>query len=77
MRITEIFGGATASKALAKLRNRDGLDNSLDELVNSDVDRERLAQWAMKSGQVATNPRPTTLDDMRGFLQAMRTPTGG
>lgn len=76
-RIAEIFGGATASKALAKLRHRVGLDVSLDEFVKTDADRERLAQWAMKSGQVATNPRTTTIGDMRGILQAMRTSTGG
>ena len=57
--------------------HRVGLNVSLDEFVKTDADRERLAQWAMKSGQVATNPRPTTIEDMRGFLQAMRTPTGG
>ena len=76
-RIAEIFGGATASKALAALRHRVGLDVSLDEFVKTDAEREHLAQWAMKSGQVATNPRPTTIGDMRGILQAMRTPTGG
>lgn len=32
---------------------------------------------ALFSGQVTTNPRPTTIEDMRGILQAMRTPTGG
>ena len=76
-RIAEIFGGTTASKARAKLRHRVGLDVSLDEFVKTDADRERLSQWAIKSGQVATNPRPTTIGGMRGILQAMRTPTGG
>ena len=76
-RIAEIFGGATASKALAALRHRVGLDVSLDEFVKTDADRERLAQWAIKSGQVATNPRPTTIADMHGILQAMRAPSGG
>ena len=76
-RIAEIFGGATASKALAALRHRVCMDVSLDEFVKTDADRERLAQWAIKSGQVTTNPRPTTIGDMRGILQAMRTPTGG
>jgi alcohol dehydrogenase class IV len=60
---------------MAKLRRRLGLDLSLDDYVRTDADRERLAQWAMKSGQVKMNPRAATLDDMRAIIGAMRTPT--
>ena len=52
------------------------LDLSLDGYVRTDADRERLAEWAMKSGQVKMNPRAATLEDMRAILAAMRTQTG-
>jgi alcohol dehydrogenase class IV len=61
---------------MAKLRRRLGLDLGLDGYVRTDADRERLAEWAMKSGQVRMNPRAATIDDMRAILAAMRTPTG-
>ena len=74
--IARLFGGRSAAEAMAKLRRRLGLDLSLDRYVGTDADRERLAEWAMKSGQVKTNPRVATIDDMRAILTAMRTPTG-
>ena len=73
--IAKLFGGRSAAEAMAKLRRRLGLDLSLDDYVRTDADRERLAQWAMKSGQVKMNPRAATLDDMRAIVGAMRTPT--
>lgn len=74
--IARLFGGRSAGHAMARLRRRVGLDLSLDQHVKSDAERERLAEWAMKSGQVKTNPRPATLEDMRAILAAMRAPTG-
>ena len=74
--IARLFGGRGAAEALAKLRRRLGLDLSLDAHVKSDADRERLAQWAMKSGQAKANPRAATLEHMRAILEAMRSPTG-
>lgn len=74
--IARCFGGVDPVAALAGLRHRLGLDVSLDAYVRTDAERERLAHWAMKSGQVRMNPREITLDDMRGILEAMRTPTG-
>lgn len=75
--VARCFGGPTASEALSRLRHQVGLDRSLDDHVKTDADRERLAEWSMKSGQVRMNPRDTTPDDMRRILAAMRTPTGG
>jgi alcohol dehydrogenase class IV len=74
--IARLFGGRTAAEAMAKLRRRLDLDLSLDGYVRTDADRERLAQWAIKSGQVKMNPRAATIEDMRAILAAMRTPTG-
>jgi alcohol dehydrogenase class IV len=74
--IARLFGARTAAEAMAKLRRRLGLDLSLDAYVKTDNDRERLAQWAMKSGQVKMNPRAAKLEDMRAILAAMRSPTG-
>lgn len=69
--------GTSAAAALSHLRHQLGLDRSLDEFVQTDEDRERLAVWAMKSGQVASNPRDTSIEDIRHILAAMRVPTGG
>ena len=70
------LGGMSAAAALAKLRWQLDLDLSLDGFVTTDEAREQLAQAAMKSGQVRMNPRLATIDDMRGIVAAMRTPTG-
>ena len=74
--IARIFGAASASEAMARMRRELALDLSLDDYVKSDADRERLAQWAMKSGQVRMNPREASIDHMRAILAAMRQPTG-
>ncbi len=65
--VARLFGGRTAAEAMAKLRRRLELDLSLDDYVRTDADRERLAEWAMKSGQVKMNPRAATLEDMRAI----------
>ena len=74
--IVSLFGARSPGAAMAGLRRRLNLDISLDQYVRSDADRERLAQWAMKSGQVKMNPRSTELAQMRAILKAMRTTTG-
>jgi alcohol dehydrogenase class IV len=74
--IARIFGAASAGEAMSRLRKQLGLDLSLDDYVKTDADRERLAQWAMKSGQVRMNPRAASIDHMRAILAAMRKPTG-
>lgn len=74
--IARIFGARSAALAMAKIRRELALDLSLDDYVKTDADRERLAQWAMKSGQVKMNPREASIDHMRAILTAMRKPTG-
>lgn len=75
--IARIFEAPTAAAAMSKLRYRLDLDLSLDNYVPDDAARERIAQAAMKSGQVRMNPRAATIEHMRAILQSMRTPTGG
>lgn len=74
--IARIFGAASAAHGLAKIRHAVGLDESLDVHLPTDADRERVAQGAIKSGQVRMNPRAATIDDLRALLAAMRRPTG-
>lgn len=74
--IARLFGAKSAAGGMAALRRRLGLDLGLDDYVRSDAERETLAQWAMKSGQVKMNPRASTIEDMRRILEAMRRPTG-
>jgi len=74
--VAQCFGGKTAAEGLAKLRHAIGLDISLDKFVPTADDREKVAQAAMRSGQVKMNPRMATVEDMRVLIEAMRTPTG-
>jgi len=75
--IARIFGAPTAAMAMSKLRHQLDLDLSLDDYVPDHGARERIAQAAMKSGQVRMNPRAATIEHMRAILESMRTPTGG
>jgi len=75
--IARIFESGSAAAAMSQLRHRLDLDCSLDDYVPDDAARERIAQAAMKSGQVRMNPRQATIEHMRAILQAMRTPSGG
>jgi alcohol dehydrogenase class IV len=62
---------------MSRLRLAVGLDLSLDRYVPDDAAREKVAQAAMRSGQVRMNPRLATIEDALKMLEAMRTPTGG
>lgn len=75
--IARLFGGETAAEALSKLRRTVDLDRSLDAFVESDAERDAVAEGASKSGQVRVNPRASTAHEIRTILEAMRTPTGG
>jgi len=74
--IAGAFAAPTAALGLARLRLALDLDLSLDRFVSTDDARERLAQAAMKSGQVRMNPRLATIEDMQAILESMRVPTG-
>ena len=75
--IAAIFNAPSAAAAMSRLRETLDLDLSLDDYVPDDAARERIAQAAMKSGQVRMNPRAATIEHMRAILESMRTPTGG
>jgi len=74
--VARIFGAATPSAGLARLRAELDLDLGLDDFVKNDADREALAQAAMRSGQVRMNPRLATVEHMRAIIAAMRKPIG-
>ena len=75
--IASAFSAPGAAQGLSRLRLALDLDLSLDRFVADDDAREKLAQAAMKSGQVRMNPRLAGIEDMRAIVTAMRTPTGG
>lgn len=75
--IAAILDAPTPSAGLSRLRHAIGLDHGLDEFVTTEAARERLAQAALKSGQVKMNPRRADIDHMRAIIAAMRAPTGG
>jgi alcohol dehydrogenase len=74
--IARIFGGTSAAHGLARLRREIGLDLGLDDYVPDAAARERIAQSALKSGQVKMNPRLAGIDDLRMLLASMRRQTG-
>jgi alcohol dehydrogenase len=75
-RVARIFGGRSAAEGMARIRRAVELDLSLDRFVPDAAAREKVAQSAMKSGQVKMNPRLATVEHMRAILEAMRSPTG-
>lgn len=75
--VAQAFGASSPAEGLSKLRRDVGLDIGLDEIVPDAAARERVAQAAMKSGQVRMNPRLASIDDMRVIIESMRAPTGG
>ena len=66
-----------AASAIASLRERLALDRGLDEVVETEAERETIAVAALKSGNIPTNPREPTLADVRAVVSAMREPLKG
>lgn len=75
--IARAFGAKSAAHAMGKIRAAVGLDVSIDKYVPDEASRAKVAQAAMRSGQVRMNPRAATLDDAQAMIEAMRVPTGG
>lgn len=49
----------------------------LDDVVGTETEREAIAVAAMKSGNIATNPRRAGLPEVRAVIGAMREPLQG
>ncbi len=75
--VAGIFGADSVAGGFSTVRHLLDLDQSLDDFVKSDAERDALATAAMASGQVKMSPRTPTPEDMRAIIEAMRTPTGG
>ena len=65
-----------AAKAVAKLRRQLGLDQGLREFGLKQSDFSAIAAAALKSGNIATNPRQPTQLDVMNILQAAINPLG-
>jgi len=76
-RLSAIFGTPTAASGLARLRERIGLDLSLDAVLPPGADLDAIAEGAARSGQVRVNPRTPTMAQIRAIVEAMRRPTAG
>ena len=74
---SEAAVSSDAASAIASLRERLALDRGLDEIVKTGAERETIAVAALKSGNIPTNPREPTLDDVRAVVSAMREPLKG
>ena len=70
-------GSSSPALGIASLRERLSLDRGLDEVVGTEEEREAIAVAALKSGNIATNPREPTLADVRAVVGAMREPLRG
>lgn len=70
-------GSRDAASGIASLRERLSLDRGLDEIVRTGAERGAVAAAALKSGNIATNPREPTLADVRAVVSAMREPLRG
>ena len=70
-------GSGDAASCIASLRERLSLDRGLDEIVGAEAEREAIVVAALKSGNIPTNPREPSLDDVRAVVSAMREPLKG
>jgi len=70
-------GSGDAASCIASLRERLSLDRGLDEIVGTEAEREAIVVAALKSGNIPTNPREPSLDDVRTVVSAMRKPLKG
>ena len=70
-------GSMDPASGIASLRERLSLDRGLDEIVCTEAEREAIALAALKSGNIATNPREPSLADVRMVVSAMREPLRG
>jgi len=75
--IARVFETPTAAEGVAALRARLDLDRGLDEVVGTQGERESIAVAAMKSANIATNPRRADLPAVRAVIAAMREPLQG
>ena len=75
--IARIFATATPAEGVASLRAELGLDMGLDDVVSTEAEREAIAVAAMKSANIATNPRRVDLPEVRAVIAAMREPLQG
>ena len=74
---SEAEASSSPAAGVASLRERLSLDRGLDEVVGTEEEREAIAVAALKSGNIATNPREPTLADVRAVVGAMREPLRG
>lgn len=74
---SEAEASSSPAAGVASLRERLSLDRGLDEVVGTEDEREAIAVAALKSGNIATNPREPTLADVRAVVGAMREPLRG
>lgn len=70
-------GSRDAASGIASLRERLSLDRGLDEIVRTGAERGAVAAAALKSSNIATNPREPSLADVRAVVSAMREPLRG
>ncbi len=70
--IAELLAAPTAAEGVARFRSRVGLEIGLDSVVPDAMGRDALALAAMKSGNMAHNPRSARWEDVRAVVEAMR-----
>ena len=68
---------ATARLVAAALLDFELANICLTKLRRHPAQRDAIARAAVKSGNLAFNPRPAGIDDVRRVLEAMRDPTAG
>ncbi|MGQ0662983.1 MAG: iron-containing alcohol dehydrogenase family protein [Pseudomonadota bacterium] len=75
--LARLLDADSAAEGISKLRHTLGLDASLDDFIDGGEGREAIARTAMKSGDLRTNPRSASLEEVRAVISAMRVKTAG
>lgn len=69
-----LMGTETVADGVRHLREQVRLDLGLEDCLPPDADYQVIAEAAMKSGNIPTNPRQPTLPAVKAILEAMREP---
>jgi alcohol dehydrogenase class IV len=72
--LRRVIGSDDLAEGIRILRKRLELTEGLDQYLSTDSEKRTVAEAAMKSGNIKTNPREVNVEDVLAVLEASRAP---
>lgn len=72
--LCELFDSGSVYEGIANIRSNLDLDKGLNDYFDSAIEREVIATAALKSGNIPTNPRLPSIEDIKLILELSRQP---